>query len=90
MFKPSFCANTDCIRHTEHRGGKFRFINGKEYCMDCSENQAVMNPGKELWSFTTTHFDGHPVKVKSLSHLRQLEKQYGCSNHAANYDQRNW
>ena len=89
--EPTFCANPECIRHTQHCGGKFRMVGGKWYCYPgCAENLAVMNPGKALWDFTTTHFDGHPRKVKSLGHLRQLERQFGVSNWAANNMEKNW
>jgi hypothetical protein len=87
------CANLSCIKSEQHRGGRYRFIGGKWYCQECAEwagTGAVMNPGKNLWDFTTTHFNGHPVRVKSLQHLRTLEKQFGVSNHAANFDTRHW
>lgn len=85
-----FCANESCPSHTEHRGGKFVLVAGKWYCRDCSENVTVMNLGRNLWDFTTTHFNGEPVRVKSLGHLRVLEKRFGVSNFAANYDSSKW
>ena len=83
------CSNENCVKHTEG-GGKFRLVHGKWYCSDCAGNDTVLNPGRNLWDFTTTHFNGEPIHVTSLGHLRRLEKQYGCSNFAANNDSRNW
>jgi len=85
-----FCANETCPLHTEHRGGEFRLVDGKWYCKPCSRTVGTSQTCKDLWNFTTTHLDGTPVKVKSLAHMRQLEKQYGVSNCVANNDQRNW
>ena len=92
--KAIYCANEGCRWHTEKKGGTFELHSGKMYCPDCVE---VMHMGehlsatcKELWDFTTTHFNGSPIHVRSLGHLRQLEKQFGVSSHAANYEQRNW
>lgn len=86
------CANQNCVKASEHRGGRFRFVGGKWYCADCAEwaGGVIMNSGKNLWDFTTTHMTGQPIHVRSLAHLRQLEKQHGVSNFAANHDQRNW
>jgi hypothetical protein len=50
----------------------------------------VFEAGKNLWDFTTTHFNGERVHVKSLNHLRQLEKKFGCSNVAANNMSSRW
>lgn len=87
-----FCANEDCPKHTVGSGGRFIYSReqGKFFCEDCFHIPAVMNDGKRLWDFTTTHLNGEPIHVKSLSHLRQLEKQFGVSSHAANYEQSNW
>ena len=85
--EPTFCANPECIRHTQHCGGKFRMVGGKWYCYPgCAENLAVMSSGKNLWDFTTTHFTGYPVHVKSGAHLDQLCRQHGVSNHAREND----
>ena len=88
--KKTMCASESCKRHTEYTGGKFRLVNGQWYCHDCWGMTGSANPAKNLWDFTTTHFDGKPTHVKSLAHLHQLEKQYGVSNFAANYDQGKW
>ena len=90
MFKPSFCANENCVKHKTRCGGQFRFVNGKEYCLECSANLSVPNSGKNLWDFTTSHFTGHPVHVKSRNHLDQLCKQHGVSNFARENNERNW
>lgn len=87
-----YCANENCPKHTVKSGGEFIYSMEKRafYCKDCFHTPAIMNPGKNLWEFTTTHFTGEPVHVKSLAHLRQLEKQYGVSNHAANHMESGW
>jgi len=89
-YQKTLCANEDCPKSKKHVGGRFRNFHGKWFCEECAQIQGVMNPGKDLWSFTTRHLNGDPIKVKSLAHLRQLEKQYGVSNQAANYDERHW
>lgn len=90
--EPQYCANPECVKHTERRGGKFRVrpSDGATFCEDCWWNAGTPEPGKDRWNFVTTHFDGTPVHVKGLAHLRQLEKQHGVSNHAANFDERHW
>lgn len=87
------CANVSCPRHTDYAGGRFRFVRGEWFCHECADmagTGVVFNTGKNLWDFTTTHFNGHAVHVKSLAHLRELEREHGCSNHAANHMERNW
>lgn len=88
----NYCANPQCPKHTTYSGGEFVYSNEKRafFCKDCFYTPAIMNPGKNLWEFTTTHFTGQPIHVKSLNHLRELEKQYGVSNHAANHMERQW
>lgn len=87
----TYCVNPECPKHSQYRGGKFRLIGGKWYCSDCAEWAGVLpNSGKNLWDFTTTHLTGQPIHVKSLNHLRQLEREHGVSSHAANYMERNW
>jgi hypothetical protein len=87
----TLCANVNCVAHTEDRGGRkvFNKADGQWYCDGCFQVQIVGNEGKDLWNFTTTHFTGEKTHVKSLGHLRQLEKQYGCSNQLANNYERN-
>ena len=89
-FQKTNCANPECALHTETRGGKFRMVDGRWFCERCAPGGVIMEPGKNRFDFVTTHFDGTPVHVKGLAHLRQLEKQYGVSNHAANYDEKHW
>lgn len=87
-----YCANPDCPKHTVKSGGVFIYSREKRdfFCDDCFQVPIVHNDGENRWHFTTTHFDGNPIEVKGLGHLRQLEKNFGCSSHAANYDQKNW
>lgn len=86
------CANSECPKHEVPSGGRFIYSAERKawFCEDCFHVPVVFNEGKNLWEFTTTHFNGQPVHVRSLSHLRELEKQYGCSNHAANNMESNW
>lgn len=94
--EPVRCAMEGCPKSLEHKGGGFIFSREKNafFCEDCyrlmAGNQTIFNAGKNLWEFTTTHFNGEKIHVRNLSHLRQLEKQYGCSNHAANFMEGQW
>ena len=86
----TYCANPDCRWAKERKGGKFHFRDGKWYCEDCVHLQYQLNPGRNLWDFETSHLSSDPSKgpvhVKSLHHLRQLEKEHGVVSVAANYD----
>jgi hypothetical protein len=87
------CANPACVKANEHRGGRFKLVGKQWYCKECAEwagTGAVMSPGKNLWEFTTTHFNGAPVHVKSGAHLDQLCKHFGVSNHARENYERSW
>jgi hypothetical protein len=86
----TLCSNPECPKSKEWSGGKFRLIRGKWYCVDCAEWAGSGQTCKNLWDMVTTHLNGQPIHVKSLAHMRQLEKQFGVSNWAANNDQRNW
>jgi hypothetical protein len=90
--EPIRCANPNCAKHFERHGGEFVYSLERKafFCKDCFHVPMVWNEGENRWHFTTTHFNGERIEVKSLAHLRSLEKQYGCSSHAANYDQKNW
>lgn len=88
-----FCANEGCPKHLTKCGGAFIYSRERQafFCKDCFQAAPpVLADCKDRWNFTTTHFTGQPIEVKGLNHLRQLEKQYGCSNHAANNMERNW
>lgn len=85
-----FCSNPDCRWHTESRGGRFVLRDGKWFCQDCFYQRPVMNDGKNLWDFETTHFNGQRTHVKSLADLRRLERQYGVRSVAANMEERRW
>lgn len=87
-----YCANGDCPKHLSRSGGEFIYSAEKRafFCKDCFNVPTVFNAGKNLWEFTTTHFNGQRVEVKGLAHLRQLEKEYGCSNHSANNMESGW
>jgi hypothetical protein len=89
-----FCANEACKHHTVRVGGRFSYRGGKWYCADCTANNVVAEPGKNLWEFESMNIgsdpNAGPVKVTSLRHLRQLEKQHGVISVAANYDSARW
>ena len=86
------CNNPCCRWHTEHRGGSFTYSMERKMllCEDCISAPAVPMGCEDRWNFTTTHFNGQRIEVKGINHLRQLEKQFGVSSHAANYDKSNW
>jgi hypothetical protein len=90
--EPQFCAEVSCVKHTEHRGGRFFYSvsDGKTYCEDCYGLHVIPEPGKNLWDYHTTHFDGKNRYIGSLQNMRKLEKQFGVSNQAANDYTRNW
>lgn len=87
-----YCSNPACKKNTVHMGGqfKFRMSDKKWFCIDCFHPEVVLSPGKNLWDFTTTHFTGYPVHVRSGGHLDQLCRQHGVSNHAREHMERNW
>lgn len=92
MALKQYCANESCPKHTVASGGRFIYSReqSKFFCEDCFHIPAVLNSAKNLWDFTTTHLDGNPIHVRSLEHMRQLEKQFGVSNHAANHMESQW
>ena len=93
MASNMFCDNKDCRWHTEVRGGHFNYSRerGGLYCDDCfNAPPPVLNPGKELWHFTTTHLNGERIEVKDRAHLMRLEKQFGVSSQALHNDQAHW
>jgi hypothetical protein len=65
-------------------------IAGKWYCDDCGPEHAIMNPGKNLWDFETSHFTGQRTHVRSLRHLDELCKAHGVSNFARENNTANW
>ena len=90
--EPQFCANENCVKSREHRGGRFRFrpSDGKTYCEECFRVEVQMNGARNLWDFETTHFTGERVHVRSRTHLDQLCKQHGVSNFARENMERSW
>lgn len=89
----TFCSNTDCIKSKEYSGGRFKLVGGKWYCLECAEwagTGAIMNGAKNLWDFTTTHFNGQPIHVKNGKHLDQICRQFGVSNFARENYERSW
>jgi hypothetical protein len=88
----TFCGNESCVKATEYSGGRFRYDTEtkKFFCEDCFAIHAGLNPCKDLWNFSTTHFNGHKIEIKGLKHLDQLCRQFGVSNHARENMERNW
>ena len=85
------CSALECPKHTEYSGGKFRLVNGQWFCDECAKWQGQLGaPCASRYEFTTTHFNGKPVRVRGLNHLRQCEKEFGVSSCIANMEQRNW
>lgn len=85
-----YCANEECRWNKRHKGGRFVFFAGKPYCEECANLHYTLNDCRNLWEFETTHLGGGKVQVKSLSHMRQLEKEHGVQSVAANWDSKNW
>lgn len=90
--EPQYCANENCIKHTQHRGGRFRFkaSTKQTFCEDCFPVESVMNDCKNLYEFTTVHLNNERIHVTGKAHLRQLEKKFGVSHHQLNNMERNW
>ena len=91
-YQKNYCANANCPKNTIYSGVTFVFSreDGKMYCEDCFHIKPVLNSCKNLWDFTTTHFNGQPIRVEGGYHLDALCKQYGVSNHARENMERNW
>ncbi len=89
-----FCGNEQCSGHTEKRGGRFSYREGRWLCKECAANLFVAEPGKNLYEFDTMHIgkdpNAGPIRVQNLNHLRRLEKQHGVISVAANFDSRNF
>ena len=60
------------------------------FCEDCYLPAIQFDSAKNLFDYTTTHFNGEKVHIRSLSHMRQLEKDFGLSSVIANNMERNW
>lgn len=90
--EPQYCANEVCIKHTERRGGKFRYNshNGKTYCEDCFRPEVQFDGAKELYEFSTTHLTGERIHVRGKAHLRELERKHGVSHQQLNNYERSW
>ena len=90
----TYCGNPDCRWSKERKGGRFHFRDGKWLCEDCVQLCYQLNPGKNLWAFETLNIGSDPnkgpVQVKSLNHLRQLEKEHGVVSVAANFDSKHF
>jgi hypothetical protein len=92
-FQKSFCANPGCRWHTEEKGGHFTYspIRRGMFCDDCfNAPPPVLNPGKNLWNYTTTHFNGERIEIKDGAHLDRLCRQFGVSNQARENMESHW
>lgn len=87
-----YCGNPDCRWHTEVKGGSFTYSAERRafFCEDCFYWRPQLNDCKNLWDFTTTHFNGEKIHVRDGAHLDQLCKQFGVSNQARENMERNW
>ena len=75
--------------------GVFKVIGDKQYCRGkCARDFSNGQTAKNLWNFESMNIGDNPnagpVKVNSLRHLRQLEREHGVVSVAANYDEKNW
>ena len=79
---------TKCAACGEY-GGRF-VLRGSKYfhvsrCIASARSRTI-----STFPFTTRNMgDGAPIKVESMRHLRQLEKQHGVSSEVYNYDSSN-
>ena len=85
-----YCANPECRWHTERRGGTFFWYGKDTFCEECAGPARMPTTCKNLWEFETTNLNGKRVEVKSLSHMRRLEREHGVVSVAANYDSASW
>ena len=86
------CANSECRWHDEVKGGYFTYSHKYHgfVCGDCLFVKPVLNPGKNLYDYSTTHFDGKKRYIGSLENMRRLEKDFGVSSVVANNDHAHW
>jgi hypothetical protein len=92
-FQKMFCAEPGCRWHTESKGGHFNYSAERKgfYCEDCfNAPPPVLNPGKELWHYATTHFNGERIEIKDGAHLDRLCRQFGVSNQARENMESHW
>jgi hypothetical protein len=76
------------------KGGRLRLRgDGKwEHVGRCAAVAAPRNGMHANWPIVTEHLGGPnlgPVVIENLRQLRAVEKQYGCSSEAYNYDRSN-
>jgi hypothetical protein len=90
--KHLYCANPDCRWNKEVKGGHFTYSAERRgfFCEDCLFERPVLSPGKNLWEFDTTHFNGEKIHVKDGAHLDRLCRQFGVSNQARENMQSHW
>ncbi len=63
-------------------------FNGSQWlCRGCHYSPAMHG---QVFPFVTTHINGRPVKVRSLWHLRKLEREYGVQSVAFNQDEKSF
>lgn len=67
---------------------RFDGESSKWFCLDCHPGMgdSTAAPG---FPFTTSNFNGKPVEVSSMRHLRRLEKQHGMNSVAYNMNESN-
>lgn len=92
MAQGMYCANPNCQWNKEKKCGKFMYSSEDKqwYCVDCFRVPSSARNCNSQFHFTTTHFNGKPIEVKGIRHLQSLEKEFGVSSHALNFDEKNW
>jgi hypothetical protein len=84
---------TTCINCGE-TGGTFRWTSKGYAHHKCSPRRGTRDAAKNLFEFTTMNISSDPtagpVQVKSLAHIRKLEREHGVISVAANFDEKNW
>jgi hypothetical protein len=69
-----------------------RFVEGQGwFCIRKCAPKGKIQPGS-VFPFTTSGIGDKPgnIEVKSMRHLRQLERQYGVQSVAFNVESKNW
>lgn len=85
----TICANKKCGQEVT----RARFVEGIGWlCLDCAPHLSLPNVSGAMFPYTTFAIADGPgnVEVKSLRHLRQLERKYGVQSVAFNQDSKNW
>lgn len=85
----------NCKRDSKVFGGRFKLKGSKWVCAPrCDSLAGTRDTAKSNFQFESMNIgsdpNAGPVRVQSLRHLRQLEKEHGVVSVAGNFDSKNW